>query len=172
MLDDLGDHALLCKSGGHVVRRHNRIRDALAETISQLIPQVPQVEQMPPDDPQRRPDIGYITTKGRREWIDVEVCTPHVKALPRAACAKRDGVLAAAEEQRKRRLYNDIALHPAVLESRGRPGEALITLVHSMAQAAEARDRSQIVAGIWQDLAIARVRGNAAILTEAGEVAP
>ena len=32
MLDPLGHHALICKRGGDVVTRHNKLQDTLAET--------------------------------------------------------------------------------------------------------------------------------------------
>ena len=63
---------------------HNRIRDALAALLSALLLSSVNVEQLTPEmvADRRHPDIDFYEFQQKHKYIDVEICTPHVRSLP------------------------------------------------------------------------------------------
>ena len=85
-MDTAGLHALLCKLGGHVIKRHNRIRDLLAKLLQEVSVATIKVEQHTgPDADQCRQDIAFLNHRARRQHIDAEIVTPHARAMSGAA---------------------------------------------------------------------------------------
>ena len=79
----------------------------------------------------------------------------------------RPGALLASAEALKRRKYSQLNLVPAVMTHLGRPGDALVALVRSIAGDVE-DGRSQRISRIWQDLNCKLQKDNAFILSTAG----
>ena len=117
-LDAFGTHALLCRLGGHVVRRHNKLRDKLASILEEVLGSTVHVEQHAADahEDNRRPDPSYIDHRGMRQWVDVAVVTPHPRSLPGQATLVRVGALCESMESLKRRKYHMLSLMPGVME--------------------------------------------------------
>ena len=61
-----------------------------------------------PDD--RHPDIDYVDYRNIRQYLDVEVVTPHPRALPGDAALHRAGSLIETGESFKRRRYSMVSL--------------------------------------------------------------
>jgi hypothetical protein len=84
-VDAFGMHPLLCKVGGHVVRRHNGVRDELESILNdaESSAEGALTEQNAPDTPtaNMRPDIVFHDYRGRVKHIDVEICTSHPRRM-------------------------------------------------------------------------------------------
>ena len=78
-VDRYGLHCLLCKVGGHVVRRHNAQRDDLARHLTEpsaVTSGVLIVQNAPNASTENmRLDIVFHDFHSRARHIDVEVCT-------------------------------------------------------------------------------------------------
>ena len=151
-LDPGGRHALSCKIGGHVVRRHDRIVRWLAKWLQARTDADVLVEQVLPDPADNdRLDVTYMVA-GRRVWIDVAVVSV-LSEDPRhtARRARTDGVAARDAEQRKRNRYRGLAT-PFVVEIGGRPGDSARGVIARMALD-EGSGPSADVAAAWQSLA-------------------
>jgi hypothetical protein len=168
-LDDRGEHALLCKAGGHVVQRHNDIRDVLAAVLRKAEASTVLVEQNAPDTPIEllRPDIVFHDFRNRIKHIDVEVCTMHAH---RVQGQHKAGALIEREEAVKRRKYRHLPLLPFVLSHLGRLGssaQSTIKLVHRQADDVE---RSYAITRAYQSIACCLQKGNVALLDKAGSL--
>jgi len=110
-MEQYGTHALLCKRGGHVIYRHDGIRDILAEELKTKGLGTVLIEQNAPDTPEHllRPDIVFHDDNGRVKHLDVEVTTMH---QGRVQGEHRAGVLIERGEGVKRRKYAHLALIP------------------------------------------------------------
>ena len=84
-VDDCGLHPLLCKVGGHVIHRHDGVRDELALIMNDADSscQGALVEQNAPDTAtaNMRPDVVFHDYRGRVKHIDVEICTSHPRRM-------------------------------------------------------------------------------------------
>ena len=171
-LDTFGLHSLLCRLGGHVVRRHNKERDTLAGILSRVLDTTVHVEQHAPEvqDDARRPDISYLDHRGMRQWIDVAVVTPHARSLPGQAAMNRIGALCESMESTKRRKYNMLSLQPAVMEHLGHMGQGLRTIIRSVHRHADPFRRAKLIDSAYQTLAAALQRSNVTLLAAAGEL--
>ena len=78
-MDEYGIHSLCCKRRGHVVRRHDAIRDCTAKELGNAGISHVTVEQTAPDDTTAlRPDLCYHDSHSRAVFLDVEVTTRYV----------------------------------------------------------------------------------------------
>ena len=171
-LDTYGIHALMCRLGGHVVRRHNMLRDTLARILEGVLETTVHVEQHAPEiqEDARRPDISYIDFRCMRQWIDVSVVTPHPRSLPGRAVMTRVGALCENMEATKRRKYNMLSLYPGVMEHLGHMGQGLCTIIRSVHKHADPFQRARMIDGAYQTLAAALQRANVTLLAAAGEL--
>ena len=171
-LDPFGVHALLCRLGGPVVRRHNKLRDVLAAILEMLLETTVHIEQHPAEvqDDARRPDISYIDHRGIRQWIDVAVVSPHPRSLPGQAAMTRVGALCQSMEATKRRKYHMLSLYPAVMEHLGHMGQGICALIRSVTKNVDPYQRSQVVDAAYQTMATALQRANVTLLAAAGEL--
>jgi len=170
LLDPKGKHALLCNIGGWVVRRHNRGRDVLAAVISERMQSSVHVEQHTPelvaDD--RHPDIDFYDAEQRHKYIDIEICTPHARALPGSAALHKPGALIETAEGVKRRKYAHLALIPAVMSHLGRFGTGCQTLFRMINRDADEAKRSLLIDECYQTLGCEIQKANVALLEAAG----
>ena len=166
-MDLCGTHALLCKRGGHVVRRHNAIRDCLAAVLKSTNVGTVLIEQNAPATPEHllRPDIVFHDANGRIKHLDVEVCTMHPS---RVQGEHRAGVLIEREEGVKRRKYAHLPLIPCVCSHVGRLGKGLQSLLRSVHKQPDLAERSTSIAVAYQSISCALQKGNVAILAAAG----
>ncbi len=171
-LDTFGTHALLCRLGGHVVRRHNKLRDTMAGILAGVLDTTVHVEQHAPEvqDDARRPDICYIDHRGTRQWIDVAVVTPHPRSLPGQAAMTRVGALCESMESMKRRKYNMLSIYPAVMEHLGHMGQGLCTVLRSVHKHADPFRRARMIDAAYQTMAAALQRANVTLLAAAGDL--
>ena len=171
-LDVKGLHALLCKLGGHVVRRHNRIRDLLAKLIQEQIDATVHVEQhlpgMQPDE--SHPDIDYIDYRNLRQDLDTEIVTPHPRALPGDAALHRAGSLIETGESTKRRKYHMVSLLPAVMSHLGRFGTGFQSILKSVNRQKKDGERSAAILEMYQSIGAELQRANVAMLEAAGSL--
>ena len=169
-LDADGTHALLCRLGGHVVRRHNKLRDTLADILGDVLESTVHIEQHPAEvtEDERRPDISFIDYRGMRQWIDVAVVTPHPRSLPGQATLMRTGALCETMEATKRRKYNMLSISPAVMEHLGHLGQGLCTLLRSVHRDVDPARRSRMVDLAYQTMAVSLQRANVTLLAAAG----
>ena len=173
--DAHGKHALLCQVGGYVVARHNRLRDVLADEITDATGSPAATEQhdaAAPDD--RRPDINYMDWRGDMVHIDVEVVTPHAMSRGGGGDGRqvRAGALVASGEALKRRKYAHLRLMPAVTSHLGRAGEDLISLIRSLHRNTDPEERSQAIAATWHKWSCTLQRWNCHLLGSAGPLLP
>ena len=167
-LDLGGLHALLCKLGGHVTIRHNRIRDLLHKLIQLVVAVMVNVEQHAGQDAdQRWPDIDFIDHNSRRHYIDVEITTPHSRALSGATSLHRAGTLIETEESKKRRKYPNVSLLPAVVSHLGRFGQGFQRILRTVNRQPDDFERSAAIAGMYQDIGAELQRANVVLLGSA-----
>jgi hypothetical protein len=171
-LDTFGAHSLLCRLGGHVVRRHNKLRDTLGRVLSNVLETTVHIEQHAPEiqDDARRPDVCYIDYRGMRQWIDVAVVTPHSRSLPGQAAITRVGALCESMEAMKRRKYNMLSIHPAVMEHLGHMGQGLCTILRSVHRHADPFRRARMIDAAYQTMAATLQRANVTLLAAAGDL--
>ena len=169
-LDAFGLHAVLCRLGGHGVKRHNCLRDVLASILLDVFGSGVHVEQHPPNitEDQRRPDICFIDFRGMQQWIDVAVVSPHPRSLPGQATVTRAGALCESMEATKRRKYHMLSIHPAVMEHLGHMGQSLCTLLRSVHRHADPFKCARMVDTAYQTMAAALQRANVTLLAAAG----
>ena len=166
-MDEYGIHALCCKRGGHVVRRHNAERDCIAKELTNAgIPHV-SVEQTAPHDTTTalRPDICYHDSQSRAVFLDVEVMTRHIH---RNTASMRAGALIEQAEAVKRRKYAHLRLLPCVFSHLGRLGQGMQACIKSACQDSDLSVRSKYTVGSYQRIACTFQKGNVAILAAAG----
>ena len=170
-LDPKGLHALLCKLGGHIIKRHNRIRDLLAQLLQEVSLATVNVEQHTGlDADQRRPDVDFLDHHARRQHIDVEIVTPHARAMSGTAAPHRAGSLIETGESTKRRKYPNVRLLPAVASHLGRYGQGFQTIIRNMYRQADESERSASIAGAYQKIGAEIQRANVIILGSAGRL--
>ena len=171
-LDARGRHSRVCKIGGGVDARHNKIRDWLAKFVSSMIGREALTEQFAPHwnrvrrgvMERARLDFVYDNVQGRRVYVDVAVVEtravdPH-EVRQRAAT---DGKAAAQEEDSKRLRYPGPSLIPFVLESMGRLGESADALLRALVPA-DQPDRAKILGAARQSLSVALQMANAELM--------
>ena len=169
-LDTKGLHALLCKLGGHVVRRHNRGRDCLAELIDSRVQSNVHVEQHTPEmvADERHPDIDFFDHEQRHVYIDIEVCTPHARALPGVGALHKKGALIEIAEGVKRRKYAHLTLVPFLCSHLGRFGKGVQTLMRLICRDVDEDQRSSSIDECYQTLGCEIQKANVALLEAAG----
>ena len=167
-MDEYGTHSLCCKRGGHVVRRHNEIRDCCAKELSNAGISHVVVEQTAPHDTTAlRPDICYHDSHSRAVFLDVEVTTRHVH---RNTSSMRSGALIEQAEAVKRRKYAHLRLLPCIFSHLGRVGPGMQACIKSSCCDADPEVRSKYIAGFYQSISCALQRGNVAILAASGSL--
>ena len=171
-LDTYGLHALICRLGGHVVRRHNRLRYSLAGILSETLDGTVHVEQHAPGvhEDNRRPDISYLDHRGMRQWIDVAVVTPHERSLPGQATLNRTGALCESMEALKRRKYHALSLTPAVMEHLRPHKKGSGTIIRADHRHGDPYERSRLVDTAYQSTAVGLQRANVTLLAAAGDL--
>ena len=168
-LDLSGLHALLCNLGGHVISRHNRIRDILARLVQGQVSSTVLTEQHTGQDiDNRHPDISFQDHNGRRHHIDVEIVTTHPRSLVGTSTVQRAGALIETGEATKRRKYSHVSLLPAVMSHLGRFGEGFQSLVRTASRQPEDSQRSAAIAAMYQDIGAELQRANVVLLGAAG----
>ena len=183
VLDRRGLHALVCKVGGGVDRRHDRIRDWLAGAIRSLTGQVATTEQFVPkwdrvvrangtDTIERaRLDVAFLNGRGQRVYLDVVVPTAATTNAETARSrAARDGAAAARAADGKRVRYPGPDLVPFAIEALGRPGRDALAFLRSLAPS-EPEARSAVLGSAWQSLSAVLQTGNAELLLSAAGAA-
>ena len=164
--------------GGAVGRRHDQIRDLLAEWIKENTPRAVHTEQVLPEiqkpgTAERRMDVVTADHQGARLLVDVTVThavSANADRLARAA--KQDGKAAQVEEGAKRDKYGGAdGFTPFVFETGGRCGSSALALVRRLAPI-EPRLRSECIGGLWQTLSVALQRHNATIVADAQAIWP
>jgi len=175
-LDKRGLHARTCKTGGAVVRRHDRIRDWLAAWVEEVTNRTALTEQFVPKwDRQDKKgqmiraklDVCFDDAQGRRVYVDVAVtdaATTCAQAL--RARAKRDGAAASEEEDEKRGRYPGPDLTPFVVEALGRLGDSADAFLRSLAPR-DPEERSRVLRAARQTLSVLVQIGNAELLLSA-----
>ena len=171
--DIYGRHALLCNVGGHIVKRHNALRDDTAENVQGIVDGPVYVEQHDHAyTDNRHPDINFQNHRGETAHVDVMVVTPHVGSRGGDPRQARAGALIAHEEAVKRRKYAQLRLMPAVCSHLGRPGKALMTLFRSLAKDADEKLRSAAISSMWQSWSCILQKYNCFVLSTAGPLCP
>jgi hypothetical protein len=167
-----GLHALHCNIGGHVIARHNRLRDYLSSVIQDSTGNPAPVEQnSDATADNRRPDMVFQNWRGETQWVDVAIVSPfaRIQGDPRHT---RPGSAVSVMEGIKRRKYSTLALVPAVSSHLGRSGQALISLFRSLSRDADPICRSGAVSVMWQDWSCMLQKWNCNILASSGNLIP
>ena len=165
-VDKYGLHCLLCKIGGHVVRRHNAERDELARLLKEpsAVASGVLLEQNAPNTPTEnmRPDIVFHDFHSRVRHIDVEVCTPY---QGRSTQQYRPGALIEQLEAVKRRKYRHLPLIPGVFSHLGRLGVGITGLLKLVYRGQDEQQRSDSINLAYQSLACTLQQQNVALLS-------
>ena len=166
-LDPLGAHAMACKSGGAVVRRHNLVRDLLARQVTECL-QIPALtEQVVPawaqGTTEARLDVVYRQDNGVTAYLDAAVTCCHARDIA-AVAAVRDGAAAARLEAAKHRRYPGRRLTPVVWEAHGRSGDSALAWQRNMVATLAPGQRAVRLAGLRRQVAVAIQRGNSALV--------
>eukprot|EP00969_Alexandrium_andersonii_P069142 3050264-Alexandrium_andersonii.AAC.1 len=165
-LDAEGTHAVSCKTGGAVVKRHDGVVGALTHHIEEgggsvqtgvLMEQVVPYAAAPGS--QARMDIVTADALGRRMLIDVTVVSPFTVAAVRAGSTTHPGTAAAIGEREKRAKYSNTTVNPFVLETLGRMGSCASSVIRRIVQGG--RDRPLRIAAVMQDVSCTLQRCNA-----------
>ena len=176
VLDAEGQHARICKVGGAIVRRHDRIRDWLAKWLAKMLNQQTATEQYVPKWDRWRANSQGVAQLERARldvvfqgltgpvYIDVAIVeagvgSPHAQRLR----SKNDGEAAAREEDDKRKRYPGPDLVPFVLEAGGRLGEAAEALIRSVAPK-DPVERAVAIASAKRALSTLLQLGNAEVV--------
>ena len=174
-MDRHGRHAGICKFGGGVVHRHDRVRDWLAKWISDVMGKDVLTEQFVPrwDRPgangevrRARLDVAFDDAHARRVYLDVAVVDPATadqhELRQRAA---RDGAAAAREEDNKRVRYPGPDLTPFVVEALGRFGDSADAFLRAMVPKGD--DRAQALRKARQSISVLIQLANAELILSA-----
>ena len=163
-----------------MVRRHDSVRDWLADLVRRLTGRMVQTEQLVPawdrvspttgEVERARLDVAYVDDGGRRVYVDVTVVdAATVMQDVERTRSRREGAAAARAEDQKRLRYPGPALVPFAIEALGRPGEAAEALLRSLAPVDLGR-RSVVLGAAWQSLSVLVQTGNAELLLSAEKV--
>ena len=179
ILDSRGLHSLLCKVGGGVDRRHNSIRDCLAEVIRDFtgqtattelfVPRWDRVVQVDGEDTieRARLDVAFNNCRGQRVYLDVVVATAGTTNPEMARSrAARNGAAAARAADGKRLRYPGPDLVPFAVEALGRAGRDAVAFLRSLAPS-DPESRSVVLGAAWQSLSACLQMGNAELLLSA-----
>ena len=135
---------------GGVVRRHDRIRDWLADTIERA-----------------RLDVVFNNRHGQRVYLDVVVPSAGTTNPETArARAAKDGAAAARAADGKRVRYPGPDLVPFAIEALGRPGKDALSFLRSLAPT-DPETRSVVLGSAWQELSVLLQMENAELLLAA-----
>ena len=166
-LDPLGAHAMACKSGGAVVRRHNLVRDLLARQVTECLHVPALTEQVVPawarGTTEARLDVVYRQDSGVTAYLDCAVTSCHARDVA-AVAAVRDGAAAARLEVAKHRRYPGQRLTPLVWEAHGRSGDSALAWQRSLVATLDPGQRAVCLAGLRRQVAVAVQRGNSALV--------
>ena len=171
-LDAKGRHARVCKVGGGVVARHDRIRDWLAKWVGGMIGREALTEQFVPQwDRYRdgileraRLDVVYDNVQGRRVHVDVAIVEASTANLhDQRQRAAKDGVAASSHEDTKRRRYPGPSLVPFVMESMGRLGEGTDAMLRALVPS-DHPERAKVLCAARQSLSVLLQMGNAELI--------
>ena len=162
-----------CGCGGWTGRRHDEVKEGLAEYTEKnrgLAAKECILPYASPNLPEARLDaIIRSANAAGRQIIDVAVVTPLSQEMLRHGISSRaPGAAASAAASHKRRKYPNISVVPFVIEHFGRWGEDALALAKSLAPPPES-GRSEVLSEFYQEIACAVQRSNAdAILSAAG----
>ena len=170
-VDDLGAHAVSCPVGPGRVKRHDTVKEALAEWLIEMhgsdavaIEQhIPAWDRQTPEGPELAILDVVVTSPAGRVAIDVSITDVSSDGTRAPARAKNAGLAARARELEKHRRYPGRGLVAAVLETGGLAGKELHAFLRAHADSDPAV-RSGQLQDIRQRLAVALQRGNAALL--------
>ena len=107
---------------------------------------------------------------GAAVYLDVSIACAHSDDQSRQrARSGRDGLAAQSREDDKRRRYPPHGgdLVPVVFETGGRPGDAAVAYVRSLAHGLEGAARTEVLRYAWQQLSCLLQVGNAEALLAA-----
>ena len=172
--DSLGDHGVMCATGGERIARHNFLRDALFQTAQEagLAPSKEGRALLPGTD--RRPADVFIPhwSAGKDAALDVTVTHP-LQDLTRAGAAATPGHAMTVAYQRKMQgaaelcRQQGIAFLPLVAESLGGwhpQAEAEIKKLGSALARHTGQDEGECISHLFSRCALLLQRGLAALL--------
>ena len=172
--DVLGDHAMVCGTGGERISRHNALRDALFETAASagLAPVREERALLPGND--RRPADLLIRhwAGGRDAALDVTVTHP-LQNLTRAGAAATPGHAASVAYDRKVRGAGELcqaqglAFIPIVAESLGGwHSEAVVQIkkIGSALARHTGQEEGEVISHLVSRCSLLLQRGSAALL--------
>ena len=172
--DDLGSHSISCPVGPGRVKRHDSIRDALADWLAELhgrdavtIEQhIPAWDRTTTEGIQLAVLDVVVTRPAGRVAIDVSVADISAEGARAQTRARASGVAARARELEKHRRYPGPGLVAAVLETGGLCGKEFHAFLRSQA-ATDPLTRGHQLRDVRQRLAVALQQGNAAMMLSA-----
>ena len=171
-------HALLCTHGSGHNDRHTAVVKALAEGLTrELDTEILKEQYVPGWDRVRggnteraRLDLVIQDRGGRTRYIDVTIGCTIGRGAKCAACAQRDGALAAGMEREKRHRYPGPNLIPAAIEHAGRMGESFMQLIRWACRERPKTERGLAARAIYRSVAVALQRANARMVLQAGHM--
>lgn len=172
-LDRCGAHSSTCLRGGHAVGRHDDLRDTLKECLDVHGAGVVTIEQVTPqarEDATAAPRVDLVVCGVSGRTVRLDVAVTHalgVAPMRHRAAVKTDGAAARLLEDHKRGLYPGVRLTPAILETHGRMGIALLTFIRSAFAHLPADARTAAVVDTYQSLSATLQRRNAGMLLRA-----
>ena len=138
--DDKGQHAVNCKIGGGVDRRHNGVRDALLAWLHSIGKLERKEQEMPKwNTPQESARLDIVCTDARLGEVAVDVSLVNT-VFPGAN--HRAGHAIERRERMKHGRYPGPGLFPFVLDIRGRWGREAHAFVQSMVGSLDKKDRA------------------------------
>ena len=174
MDNDCGAHAIACAVGPGRVKRHDGIRDTLADWLVEIHGrEAVSIEQhLPAWDRTTTEGLQLavldvvMTHPGGRVAIDVSVADISAEGPRARARARASGTAARARELEKHRRYPGPGLTAAVMETGGLCGKEFHAFLRSQASA-DPLLRSAQLRDVRQRLAVALQRGSASMMLSA-----
>ncbi len=164
-LDIYGVHALSCKCGGQLIRRHDAMCSSLANAITCLPDITVQTEVVTPgaSNPLSAPrlDLAVTDASGTR-FLDVAIASPF-----NVSAGGREGAAATTQAKAKKRKYPHLTIIPAVLEQHGKACHDLIRYIKQIAPQ-DLLDRTLWISDLWRTLSATLQQNNAQMIRSAG----
>jgi hypothetical protein len=172
-LDEYGVHAMACKVGGHLVARHNHLRDATSDMIVLNVGVPTAKEQVlsgnPADPEALRADVSFADAGYQLVHFDITVtCALSATALRGGASARVDGAAAEMAAQAKLRKYAGYNVIPLAFEAHGRMSAGTVSALRRLTARLPEAERAEATASMWLTLSVALQWKNASAILHAG----